>query len=467
MAKFVVQKHSDPARRLAYEVLLAVAEQGAYSNLALPKALRKRQLSAQDAAFATELVYGTIRSQRFYDAVLEQCVDRPFASLDLPVKVLTRMGAHQILATRVPSHAAVSETVNIARQVTSTGPAGLINAALRRVSERSAPDWERAITANASRDERLGIIYSHPDWIVRALRSALNADGKDRESELKALLEANNTPPYLTLVARPGLISAEELADEAEEILNTQVALGQWVDSAVTIRSGDPGMLPSVRSALAGVQDEGSQIVARLFANVPLHGNDQNWLDLCSGPGGKTAYLGAIGRNRGVSVLANEINPKRAALVEKNCVNLGNVHVQIGDGRQLSQTGFDRVLVDAPCTGLGALRRRAESRYRRVPEDLSVLTRLQAQLLDSAFEVTRPGGLIVYSTCSPHLAETRLICESFVQDKEVTPVDLRALAGEVLLGKASDWEGSGPYLQLWTHKHGTDAMFIAAFYKSS
>lgn len=460
MAKFVVKKHQDSARLCAFEVLEAVEAGEAYSNLALPRLLKTRGLSGKDAAFATELTYGTIRQQRFYDEIIAQACGRKVAELDVPVRVIARMGAHQLLSMRVPTHAAVSESVNLARQVTSTGPASLINATLRRISEKSRGDWERIVTAHASRDDRLGIMYSHPSWIVQALRSALNADGYTDETDLQALLDANNSNPFLTLVARPGLLTADDLADEAESILDTNVALGKYVSSAVTIQRGDPARLPSVRTGKAAIQDEGSQIVAQLFTKIRVIGDDQKWLDLCAGPGGKTAYIAAAGAARKAHVIANEVNAKRAALVEKSCQALGNVSVRIGDGRLLAEDGFDRILVDAPCTGLGALRRRPESRYRRQPSDLPVLTQLQTELLDNALNLVRPGGIVLYSTCSPHLAETELIAGAAADNHDVELIDLPELAAaEIGLPRHS----KKPFLQLWTHKHGTDAMFMAAF----
>lgn len=460
MAKYVIKKHQDQARECAFEVLTAVEEEDAYSNLALPRLLKQRGITGKDAAFATELTYGTIRQQRFYDEILQRAVGREVSELDVPVRVIARMGTHQLLSMRVPTHAAVSESVNLARQVISTGPAALINAALRRVSEKSRGDWEREVTRNADRDDRLGIMYSHPSWIVQALRSSLNADGYTDETDLQALLDANNTNPYLTLVARPGLISGEDLADEAESVLDTNVALGKWLPTAVTIQRGDPARLPSVQQGTAAVQDEGSQIVAHLLTKIRVIGEDQKWLDLCAGPGGKTAYLAAAGKPRGAFVIANEANEKRAALVEKSCRALGNVSVQIGDGRDISEDGFDRILVDAPCTGLGAVRRRPESRYRRQPSDVATLTKLQAELLDAALKVVRPGGVVMYATCSPHLAETRLIANTAAENHDVELIDLPELAAaELKLPR----ESKDPFLQLWTHKHGTDAMFMAAF----
>jgi 16S rRNA (cytosine967-C5)-methyltransferase len=208
---------------------------------------------------------------------------------------------------------------------------------------------------------------------------------------------------------------------------------------------------------LAQVQDEGSQLVARALTLAPIDGADGRWLDLCAGPGGKTALLAAIGTATGARVTAIEPAAHRADLVEQN-VRGFDVEVLRVDGRDsgLAQASFDRVLVDAPCTGLGALRRRPEARWRRQPGDVPGLTKLQKELLASAIELTRPGGVVLYATCSPHLAETVGVIADAVRRHPVRAIDTRVLFEGV------DDLGAGPHVQLWPHRHGTDAMFGAA-----
>ena len=208
------------------------------------------------------------------------------------------------------------------------------------------------------------------------------------------------------------------------------------------------------------MQDEGSQLVARALTEAPLVGDDGGrWLDLCAGPGGKTALLGALGAQRGARVTAVEPADRRADLVEQNTRGLP-VEVRRVDGRDPGlEPGFDRVLVDAPCTGLGALRRRPEARWRRQPSDIPELTKLQRELLASAISLTRPGGVVLYATCSPHLAETAGVVADAVRRHGVTSLDttpLFAPAGDLVAGPA------GHHVQLWPHRHGTDAMFAAA-----
>ncbi|MFL6100627.1 MAG: RsmB/NOP family class I SAM-dependent RNA methyltransferase [Actinomycetales bacterium] len=468
-------RSTDPARRAAYDVLRAVAERDAYANLVLPGMLRARSIRGRDAAFATELTYGTLRWQGTYDAVLAACLDKPLTG-DIGLRLALRLGAHQLLGMRVQAHAAVSETVGLVREVVGIGPGGLANAVLRRVAERSLDAWvaELAPPVEADLVGHLALAQSHPPWIVRAMRDGLAAHDRslagDRErldAELAAVLAADNAPPAVTLVARPGLVTPEELAGSG------LVAPGRWSPYAL-VAQGDPGAIAAVRDGRAAVQDEGSQLVALALAGAGLEGPDRLWLDLCAGPGGKAGLLGALARERGARLVANEVAPHRAELVRQAVVALGDaVEVREGDGRELGRErpgAFDRVLVDVPCTGLGALRRRPESRWRRQPGDVGALARLQRELLGSALDAARPGGLVAYVTCSPHVGETLLVVQDVLRRRDdVEQIEARAAvvgaasAAEALdLGESMQGTlGDGPAAQLWPHRHGTDAMFLA------
>ncbi|QDB79186.1 rRNA small subunit methyltransferase B [Georgenia wutianyii] len=457
----------DPVRTAAADTLEAVATSDAYANLVLPKLLRERGISGRDAAFATELVYGTLRLRGRYDAILARCTnDRPLDQVDPPVLDLLRLGAHQLLGMRVPAHAAVSETVALVRSRVSLGAGGFANAVLRAVSAADLETWLDRLSSEIHDDgARLAAVESHPAWVVRALRSSLRAHGRPA-TELPELLHADNEPPAVTLVARPGLVSPEEVVAQVDRSLAEDATPGRWAPTALRLPGGDPAALPAVREARAGVQDEGSQLVALALAAAPVEGQEARWLDLCAGPGGKSALLGAIAAERGVHLVANEVAPHRARLVAQSTAALPreSVEVRTGDGRTLGEAepgAYDRVLVDAPCTGLGALRRRPESRWRRLPEDLPGLTALQRDLLESALAAVRPGGVVAYVTCSPHLAETSAVVADVLRGRDdVTRLDAR----EALLaatGRDVPGLGDGPDVQLWPHVHGTDAMFLA------
>ncbi|MHB8961375.1 MAG: RsmB/NOP family class I SAM-dependent RNA methyltransferase [Candidatus Limnocylindrales bacterium] len=432
----------DKPRRAAYDVLAAVREKDAYANLVLPGLLRERGITGRDAALATELAYGALRGQGLYDAVLAACIDRPLAQVDPPVLDVLRLGAHQLLRTRIPPHAAVSATVDLARRVVSAGPVAFVNAVLRKVAAKDLATW---VAELAPADDRLGALaleHSHPKWIASAFRDALKGD----LWQTGAALAADDARPEVHLVARR--MTRDELAQQSGG------TAGPWSPRAVRLAEGDPGAIGAVQHGTAGVQDEGSQLMALALASAPLDGPDRTWVDLCAGPGGKAALLQALADERGARLVAFEAQHHRSRLVRRS----GVPAVVTTDSRTppLAPGSADRVLLDAPCSGLGALRRRPEARWRRQPSDLPGLTKLQGQLLEAAARLLRPGGVLAYVTCSPHLAETVVpVSDVLRRHPELEQVDARPL-----LPGVPDL-GDGPSVQLWPHLHGTDAMFLA------
>jgi len=446
----------DPVRILAFEALRAVDERDAYANLVLPPLLRKARekggFEGRDAALATELVYGTLRRQGTYDAIIAECVDRPLREVDPPVLDVLSLGAHQLLGTRIPTHAAVSATVELARVVLGDGRAKFVNAVLRKVAQDDLDGWLAKVAPPYDDDpeDHLAVVHSHPRWVVSALWDSLGGG----RAGIERLLAADNERPEVTLVARPGRSGTEELLREEA------AAPGRWSPYAVRLaEGGEPGAVDAVREGRAGVQDEGSQLVALALANAPVEGRDEKWLDGCAGPGGKAALLAALAAERGAVLLASEKQPHRAGLVAKALHgNPGPYQVIAADGtRPPWRPGtFDRVLMDVPCTGLGALRRRPEARWRRRPEDLEGFGPLQRELLSTALDSVRVGGVVGYATCSPHLAETRAVVEDVLKQWPSTElIDARPLFPGV-----PDL-GEGPDVQLWPHVHGTDAMYLA------
>lgn len=460
-------RSSTSPRVAAFDVLRSVEESDSYANLLLPPLLRERRIFGRDAGFATELTYGTLRMQGRYDAIIEAASDRTIAQLDPPIRVALRLGAHQILAMRVPAHAAVSETVGLARERISAGPAQLINAVLRKISEKSMQEWLTELTAGDT-DRDLTAHYSHPEWIVRAFRKALTsaptAALKGPDADLIALMEANNSAPEVHLALRPGLATSGDVA-------GAETIAGQYARTARYLKAGDPGQLGALKSGRVGVQDEGSQLVTVAALAAPIEGNDDIWLDLCAGPGGKAALMGSVLADvGGGTFVANELHPHRSTLVEHNLRAIPesvDIELRTGDGREIGELEpgrYDRVLLDAPCTGLGAIRRRPESRWRRSPDNLPGLTSLQRGLLTSALRAVRPGGVVGYITCSPHVAETSLIVKDATREVvkegiEVETLDAVELVNAVAINEPAGL--SGPYAQLWPHRHGTDAMFLA------
>ncbi|QGV81644.1 RsmB/NOP family class I SAM-dependent RNA methyltransferase [Streptomyces ficellus] len=449
----------DPVRILAFEALRAVDERDAYANLVLPpllkKAREKEGFDGRDAALATELVYGTLRRQGTYDAVIAACIDRPLREVDPPVLDVLALGAHQLLGTRIPTHAAVSASVELARVVLGDGRAKFVNAVLRKIAQQDLDAWLEQVAPPYDEDaeDHLAVVHSHPRWVVSALWDALGGG----RAGIEDLLEADNERPEVTLVARPGRSTPDELLD----VLGEEAGLpGRWSPYAVRLaEGGEPGAIDAVRDGRAGVQDEGSQLVAIALANAPVDGPDRRWLDGCAGPGGKAALLGALAAGRGATLLASEKLPHRARLVERALTgNPGPYQVIAADGTRppWRPGSFDRVLVDVPCSGLGALRRRPEARWRRRPEDLEGFGPLQRALLTEALQAVRVGGVVGYATCSPHLAETRVVVDDVLKRHGGAElIDARPLMPGVPA------LGDGPDVQLWPHLHGTDAMYLA------
>ncbi|MGA0051551.1 MAG: transcription antitermination factor NusB [Candidatus Nanopelagicaceae bacterium] len=421
----------DNPRLLAFEVLAEVELQGAYSNLLLPKALTESSLDDKDRAFATELVYGTLRMQGRHDHFISAASDRILEQIDPKALIVLRLGTHQLKQMRVPSHAAIYESVELAKKVVGKSTASFVNAILRKIDSL---DFEQ-LSKPTQEYSRLALEYSHPEWIVSSYFDSLK-----NSSEVISLLQANNNPAKPTLIAWPGLATQGELQEAG--------ALAIATSSVATTFDGNPGDIAAIRERRAGVQDLGSQLVVEKFYDQ--FKPNLRWLDLCAGPGGKAAYLSALLKRDGGFLLANEISSERAKLISQ-VMHHGKVNVS--DGRSMpDELGkFDRILLDAPCTGIGALRRRPEVRWRRSLQDLKNLTALQSELLESATRLLSPGGIIAYVTCSSHQAETKFQIRSFLkQHSNFTRIPVN--------DHRADIDGD---LQLWPHRDGTDAMFLS------
>jgi 16S rRNA (cytosine967-C5)-methyltransferase len=506
----------DPARRVAFDVLSAVAERDAYANLLLPALLADRGMTGRDAALATELTYGTLRGQGSYDAILAICSDRDPGRLDPPLRRVLRLGAHQLLATRIGAHAAVDTSVNLAKDVAGPRPAGFVNAVLRRVATRDLESWLE-IAAPSRADDPVGylsVAYSHPRWIVSALSEALAEDPAAGLAETEAALAADNERPRVTLCAVPGLADPAELAAGGAEPT-------RWSPFGAHMQ-GDPAQVPAVAEGRASAQDEASQLAALALARAgggPGAAGGR-WLDLCAGPGGKARLLAGLAGGRGARLLAADVRPHRVQLLADQLLRAGATGARTTGARttgarttgarttgadttgarttgagttEARTTGagttgagaapaavvvadgtapawrpgtFDRVLADVPCSGLGALRRRPEARWRRSPEDVAALGPLQRALLAAALDSAAPGGVVAYVTCSPHLAETRDVVMDVLAGRD----DVEVLDAPAVLPEVPGLRCKPPYddfAQFWPHRHGTDAIFLALLRRSA
>ncbi|WP_449277201.1 RsmB/NOP family class I SAM-dependent RNA methyltransferase [Leucobacter sp. GX24907] len=462
------------ARIVAFDVLRDVADRDAYANLALPSRIRAAGLGPRDAALATELAAGVLRGRGRYDRIIELAADRETDRIDPRTLDVLRLGAHQLLSMRTAAHAAVNESVELQRRVAEARAAGFVNGVLRTIGRASTEQWDERIDASSlSPDTSLADRFSHPEWVVRALRDALRAEG--RENELEDLLAADNLPPRVSLVLLQETQGLAELLDQGVVSASGPSPVGY--ESA----GGDPSRIVA-RSGIAEgqlrVQDQGSQLAALALTRARPVREGERWLDLCAGPGGKAALLGAEALRAGrvgVTVRANEVSAHRAELVRRSIIGVADaVTVVSHDGREPDAYGdgadsrrtYDRILVDAPCSGLGALRRRPEARWRKLPSDLPELTELQSELLSRAVDHLSPGGILAYVTCSPHLAETRAVLNRLLRSRS----DLRELDAKSVLNEVArePLDLAGPQLsaQLWPHRNGTDAMFISLIERS-
>jgi 16S rRNA (cytosine967-C5)-methyltransferase len=294
---------------------------------------------------------------------------------------------------------------------------------------------------------------------------SLRVDG--RESELEALLKVNNQAPLVNLVALPGL-------SDSSTLLDIGAALGGVSPLGGILPDGDPADIDELRRGTVRVQDQGSQLAAIALIEAPVTSSEsksEEWLDICAGPGGKAALLAAAAKQSGAELVCNELQPHRAKLVEQALRSVNpNIYVRVGDGRDLgadAPESFDRILLDAPCTGLGALRRRPESRYRKKKSDVAELAKLQRELFGSAWAGLKPGGVLAYVTCSPHPAETTAVID---WAEKTYGQDLELLDATTLLQRVNPELANNPHIsltqgrktvQLWPQRQETDAMFIA------
>lgn len=434
----------EDSRLLAYELISQVNREGAFANIRLPELLAKSKMSLADKAFTTELAYGTLRMQGRHDHFIKKFIDRDFLDLDPNITDLLRMGVHQLTLMRVADHAAVSETVEVARKVAGESKASYVNAVLRKIAAmpKEFDDFNSLPIA-----EKLSINHSHPVWIINAFYDQL----KDWD-EVEKLLISNNTPALPDVVAWPGKSTVAELIQ-----LGATAIPG--FDNGVNINT-IPILFKPIIQRKAGVQDRGSQLVVENFLATFEPG--LFWFDMCAGPGGKAAYLynSLSDKDPSAKFLANEPVPHRAELVKRVVNNNQVVSFDATISENFNQK-FDRILVDAPCTGLGALRRRPEARWRKSLADLKELIPLQRNLMKSAYELLAPNGIIAYVTCSPLLAETKGQVIDFLSehaDMKIYSLDQNGFHKEGLQNDGS--------VQLWTHRDGSDSMFMVLLRKN-
>jgi 16S rRNA (cytosine967-C5)-methyltransferase len=452
-----------PARKIAYEVLRRVEAEGAYASEVLHAELGAR-VKAEDAGLATELVMGVLRWRRLLDFLLERQLKKPVARLDLPVTLSLRIGLYQLrFLERIPARAAVHESVELVKSARTTSAATLVNAVLRRASNEARVPAEKFVAPDAPIAARLGILHSHPTWMVERWLARVG------EQQTIALLEANNHPPRLS--------SALHDLKRREEIFTTlqraglRIEAGKILQSAFAVSGGSPTRTESFRSGAISIQDEASQIIPLL---LDVQANDRV-LDLCAAPGGKTPPLVRAAGSRGLVVAADRHAHRLRAMREQfKRLALTNVRLIELDAASALPFGvlFDRVLVDAPCSGTGTLARHPEIRWRLQPEQLAEFHALQTALLRSALERLAPGGRLVYSTCSMEPEENEQVVAEALRDasgfqRNLASESARGLKNKLVPGCESEslFDRDG-YFRTTPGPLETDGFFAAVISKT-
>lgn len=399
------------ARGAALAVLLQVLDEGAYTNLAINKYLRAHQLEAVERRLFTELVYGTVKALGTLDWYLAQCVTRPLDKLEQSVLAVLRLSAYQLLyMERIPASAAVNEAVKLTRCVSNEGSAKLVNGVLRgllRKQQAGELAWPDPAADDAG---YLALKYYHPRWLVKRWLGPWGKEGTE------ALLAFNNTSAPTCLRTNTLVTTRERLMAELAT-LGAEVTPSTWCEDGIVVTKLNNTSLSELFAQMPSafyVQDESSMLVAGLLAPTP----GMDVLDLCSAPGGKTTHLAQLMHNAG-SITACDVHEHKLGLIGENAARLGISIIQptLNDGSVLRAdwlAKFDRVLVDAPCSGLGVLRRRAEARWRKERKDLKLFPPLQLAILNNAARYVKEGGRLVYSTCTIEQSENHYLIEEFL-----------------------------------------------------
>jgi 16S rRNA (cytosine967-C5)-methyltransferase len=452
---------ADDPRSVAWEILQRV-EGGGYADALLGHRLNRARLSARDRALTTRLVYGTLAWQGYLDHVIAAFSHRAVAKLDPAIRTLLRLALFQACRlTKIPDFAVVDTAVELAKSVRRGVASGLVNAVLRR----AASAWQDVPLPSLDDDPvaALAVRLSHPPWLVQ---SWLAEYGRERT---EALLHADNEPAPTALRVNCCRASPAEVLRRLQAA-GCEAAIGRYAPSAIVLETGTGlSALDGQEQGWFALQGEASQLVGFLVAPQP----GERVLDTCAAPGGKATHLAELMGDRG-EVLAIDISRRGVQRVERLAAQLGlsAVRAVVGDatrlraaasatqdlGLSLPRGGFDRVLVDAPCSGLGTLRGHPELRWRRNPADVRALARLQSRLLDEAGDQVRPGGILVYATCTLSRAENEDVVGAFLEGHRTFAVDD---ARHVLPPATHGCIGGDGILRTFPDRHGLDGFFAA------
>jgi len=452
-----------PARKIAYEVLRRVEAEGAYASDVLHAELGAR-VKTEDAGLATELVMGVLRWRRLLDFLLERQLKKPVARLDLPVALALRMGLYQLrFLQRIPARAAVNESVELVKSARKTSAATLVNAVLRRAANDARVPAAQFVPPATPIMECLGILHSHPTWMVERWLKRLG------EQQTIALLEANNRAPRLSCALHDAAHRDETFA--ALRNAGLRIEAGSILQSAFAVSGGSPTRTESFRTGAISIQDEASQTVPLLLDTQ----SGDRVLDLCAAPGGKTPPLARAAGAKGIVVAADR-HAHRLRAMREQFKRLALTHVRLVELDAASPLPFgllfNRILVDAPCSGTGTLARHPEIRWRLHPEQLTEFHTLQTSLLRSALQQLAPGGRLIYSTCSMEPEENEQVVEEALRStsgfqRDITNEAGRGLEDKLVAGRAPEslFDPEG-YFRTTPSAFETDGFFAAIISKA-
>ncbi|OYD06414.1 16S rRNA (cytosine(967)-C(5))-methyltransferase RsmB [Paludifilum halophilum] len=441
------------ARHVALDILIQWEERDGYSNLLLNESLNRSRLGARDRGLATELVYGTVQRRNTLDWILNSLLKQDLSTLDVWVAQLLRLSVYQMrYLDKIPSRAAVHEAVDIAKQRGHKGVAGLVNGVLRSYLRRKE-EWRLPDPPKTVREWALA--YSHPKWMVRRFQAVYG------EEEARRILEADNRPPEISLRTQPLKNGRKALMDDLQgEYPEAQIRPSLLSEQGIVFRGGgNPAASPLYREGRFTIQDESSMLVSELVAPRP----GQRGADLCAAPGGKSTHLAEQMRDQG-DLFAYDFHPHKVRLIEENAERLGlsSIEAEAEDARRLpekSGKSFDFVLLDAPCSGLGVIRRKPDIKWRKEPREIDELVRLQKELLEAAAELIVAGGVLVYSTCTMEPRENEEQIRDFLRthpDFSIDPSFENRLPEAV---RQKGWLRKNG-VQILPHHFGSDGFFI-------